>query len=177
MNKKYINKTINLGLLALFSIIIFSCNKRAVNEKSAQDQESEIKIVQVPNSLSKIFNNKEVFRGTNFYHSSADVKNFEKEFNLVKSNDSNLIYSLDLNENDFVDITYYFKNDTISKIQLDIFASDKEKARTYYQDLSSYFDLKYTKRKKIWESENNEKPFTIFAELLESGIYIVYEII
>lgn len=165
--------TIILGLL-----LITSCQSPEIQSKEPViNKESSSKSIAIPQSLAKIYTpNNGVLRGVEFLTSIDEVRKQENA-DLEESDKGFLRYSTDLNDKDFADITYYFKNEQLNKIQLDIFTDKPATSEQIFNEIKNFFDQKYKTRKSLWEGTENGKTFTIYTKKLKDGVYVVYELI
>lgn len=164
--------TILLGLL-----LLVSCQHVPANKEETKKNQATNKPIAVPTSLSSLFTpDAGVLRGIDFSSTKTSIQSKETVSAVNDTrNRNNLKYSVDLNETDFADITYYFGGETLQKIQVDVFTEETSAADQLFNEITNFFNKKYKVRKSIWEGSENGKSYTIYAKQLKSGLYIVYE--
>ncbi len=161
------SKSTFLLLLSLFLTAGFSACQNDNNE-AGEEAEAEIPLppnnqVAPPAMLNALFTPAEgVFRGFDWSATPEDVKNKETASGVAESAENQEVFTLDLNENEFADITYKFQDGSLAAIQLDIYPSDPLSAGAYNNALESFFNVKYKKRVTLWDGSENGQIFTVF---------------
>ncbi len=103
-----------------------------------------------------------VVRGFDWSATAGDIQAKETASPVEEADESKKVFTIDLNENEFADITYQFQGDSLASIQLDIYPADEAAAQRYAGNLKSFFNVKYKKRSELWEGSENGKIFTVF---------------
>ncbi|MBR9922592.1 MAG: hypothetical protein GYB31_17295 [Bacteroidetes bacterium] len=165
-------------LLIAVTMGLVACNSEAPTEEVTLPEPPNNE-VSAPSSLTGVFNsNTGVLRGIDFSMDKTAVSGAESA-DQVESNDNSMMYSVDINDSEFVDLIYTFSGDQLSQIEMDVYASDVAAADTYYQDLVSYFNNKYLPRESLWDGAVNDVPFTTFVQKVEDpenpGVIVFYE--
>lgn len=168
--------------LFYFGIVIIlamsSCQSNEQNDEPSTSSD-EIEVVREDNVLSStlqtiLLSEDKVVRNVDFSMTKPQVEAIE-QLEIVKATDKSTLYSIDLSDTDFADITYtYDNNGNLSKVQIDIFTANKAGTTTYLNEIKNYFDKKYAKVDNLWDGTD----YTVFLKEFtnsDNGLYAVWE--
>lgn len=167
------------------AIILFctACQDSSNSAKQTQGVEATNKTVNPPASLTKLFApNDKVFRGFDFQATKNKISQQETVSPRNKQKTSKkLAYTIELTDDTFADIDYYFNSNRLHKIEVNLFAKDKRQAKGFHKDLTDFFNKKYKTRTSLWEGKEGNAAYTIFMKPIlttqSNGVYLVWEVI
>ncbi len=150
------------------SLLLFGTYACQNDSKDSEETQTALplppnKSIAPPEELTSIFSpNTAVIRGFDWSSSPEDVRSKETAAPLADSGENEAAFTLDLNEEEFADITYRFNGQQMTAVQLDIYPADEAAADLYEQKLADFFNAKYKKRTELWEGAEKEQVFTVF---------------
>jgi len=155
----------NWGIFIVLFLVI-SCT----SEPTASDTQPDVSAYST--TLQQIFNDgKGVFRGINFDVNMNELREVEKaEFMKVTAN--KLLYHIELNQHDFIDIAYEFgsADKQLQSIVTDVFVEKADVAADLYEELKKYFNERYTPHPAFWKGKDlvNNLPYKVELVLLNN---------
>lgn len=118
---------------------------------------------------------KGVIRGVDFTMNKQAVKTKEKKANFVnEQQDGSLLYDIDLNENEFVDLNYIFnENQELTSIKTDIYSKSNAAARQMYQTFEKHFNDTYeTVNKTTWKGKGLTAHLRLLSSSKDNGVIV-----
>ena len=155
-----------------------ACQSNTQNNETPTSSD-EIEIIQEEGLLSStlqtiLLSSDEVVRNLDFSMNKAQIEKIEQS-EMVESTDEGTLYSINLSDTDFADITYtYDDNENLTKVQIDIFTENEESTTAYLNEMENHFDEKYMKVDNLWDGVD----YTIFLKEFtnnDNGLYAVWE--
>ncbi len=119
----------------------------------------------------------DAFRDIDFGMSVNEVKSKEGD-QPSEEEEGFLLYSHDLNDTEFMDVSYTFAEGALSQISAEIFADNPESAKSHFQKFSSRFNNECVQHGNIWDCETTTGQFSVFAKLLDEkspGVSVTWE--
>ncbi len=151
------------SLLCLLSLQACQSQADKQAETAAELPLPPNKLLTPPETLAPLFNPPTaVLRGFDWNSKPEQIQDQESASRIEENSLGSEIFSLDLNEEEFADITYQFAEGQLTAIQLDIYPASEASANNYVSELTDFFNAKYKKRSTLWEGSEKEQIFTIF---------------
>lgn len=151
------------SLLCLLSLQACQSQADKQAEAAAELPLPPNKLLTPPETLAPLFNPPTaVLRGFDWNSKPEQIQDQESASRIEENSLGSEIFSLDLNEEEFADITYQFAEGQLTAIQLDIYPASEASANNYVSELTDFFNAKYKKRSTLWEGSEKEQIFTIF---------------
>ncbi len=139
-------------------LLVFSC----ASDRALSLEDYSPRLQQI------IKDNTGIVRGIDFTMNDTQIR--EKETaSFVKEESDGLLFDLDLNETEFVDISYAFGADKVlSKIEMNAYLKDVNTATSLHEELKSFFNKSYQKQEKSWTGKQQGISYKVSTQLLEN---------